>query len=409
MARVFPVKMVLSLIALGGVSWLATNAHVYNDYLRGIYFSLTLISVTVIHLRLHADRRDILGVLAGGAALALIDFKVFHFALSAFGVLSFLGIASFSAIALRAIWQKGASKERLALAFVSTLLVFSNSWPLFNLWTEKLNPKVLDLYLYSFDASLRVQLSFLMGQVYAVWHRFGDLGMFFYLGIPITGALVFAGQLVRDQQKAIRAMTAFLIAGPLGVIFYNLYPALGPAHVFFERWPWYPLTLDQASRLRLEPVALVGLRNAMPSLHMTWVLLAWWYSRGLSIWERSAAICFVIFTAFSTLGTGEHYLIDLVVAFPFALFTYGLSTLDLRWRDPQRVAAIVRGLGLTLLWIAALRFGVKGFWVSPIVPWVACVSTVGYTIFFQKRLCQASEKSIQAVSVATCDASLAVS
>ena len=118
MARVFPVKVVLSLIALGGVLWLATNAHVYNDYLRGIYFSLTLVSVTVIHLRLHAERRDIFGVLAAGAALALIDFQVCHFVLSAFGVLSLLGIASFSAIALRAIWQNGASKERWALAFV---------------------------------------------------------------------------------------------------------------------------------------------------------------------------------------------------------------------------------------------------------------------------------------------------
>jgi hypothetical protein len=57
---------------------------------------------------------------------------------------------------------------------------------------------------------------------------------------------------------------------------------------------------------------------------MAWVLLVWWYSRALSWWERSIAFFFLFFTVLATLGTGEHYLIDLVVAFPFAVFVEAL-------------------------------------------------------------------------------------
>ena len=42
-------------------------------------------------------------------------------------------------------------------------------------WTEKANPQVLDLYLFSFDSSLRVQIAFLMGQAYALWPWFFGL------------------------------------------------------------------------------------------------------------------------------------------------------------------------------------------------------------------------------------------
>ena len=47
--------------------------------------------------------------------------------------------------------------------------------------------------------------------------------------------LVYAGQLLRDRPRAVSAMIAFLITGPVGVIFYNLLPAVGPIHIFLSR------------------------------------------------------------------------------------------------------------------------------------------------------------------------------
>jgi hypothetical protein len=210
--------------------------------------------------------------------------------------------------------------------------------------------------------------------------------MFSYVGFPISIALVFGGQLVRDRKVVLSAMTAFLLTGPVGVVFYTMCPALGPAYLFTSRYPWSPLTMDQASRLVLESLAIPGLRNSMPSLHIAWVLLAWWYSVGLSVWERSIAMCFVVFTVLATLGSGEHYLIDLIVACPFALFIYSLSAFSVPWSNHNRSLAALAGIGITLAWIELLRFDVKMFWVSPVIPWLACITTVVAVIFLRQRL-----------------------
>jgi hypothetical protein len=153
----------------------------------------------------------------------------------------------------------------------------------------------------------------------------------------------------------------------------------------------------------VEPIAVAGLRNCMPSLHMSWVLLAWWYSRGLSVRERGIAMAFVVFTVFATMGTGEHYFIDLVVAFPFVVFLQGLCALGLRWNDRARVTAVLYGLLLTLGWIAALRFALKIFWISPILPWICCVVTVASAIFVWGRLEAAADgrKGPEAVGVSS--------
>jgi hypothetical protein len=106
----------------------------------------------------------------------------------------------------------------------------------------------------------------------------------------------------------------------------------------------------------------------MPSLHIAWVLLAWWFSRGLSVWERAIAMIFVVFTVFATLGSGEHYFVDLVVGFPFALFVYSLCAFPLGWTHKRKVAFCL-GLGLALGWFAALRGDINLFWFSPSLPW----------------------------------------
>ncbi len=389
-----PMRIALTLVVVAAAAWAATNKRLYDIAVFNALVSMGLTAIIVLHLRVKPSWSDAAGVAAGAAMLALIDFQLLHYNFNVFGLLSFLGLASLVALAIRAAWSRGEESARMKLAFLFAFLSISvdAAAVLFHALTSKLNPKVLDLYLYSFDASLRVQLSFLMGQAYATWHRFGDAGMFIYIGLPVLLAMVAAGHLVHGSKGAIPAMTAFLVTAPIGVIFYNLFPALGPTYIFGPRFPWNPLTIDQAARLLLEPIQVAGYRNAMPSLHIAWVLLAWWFSRGLSVWERSIAMVFMVFTAFATLGSGEHYFIDLVVGFPFALFVYALCAFPLGWTQ-QRKVAFGLGLGLTLAWFAVLRQGVKLFWVSPILPWLACLVTVAAVVILQQRLEGASAKN----------------
>jgi PAP2 superfamily len=386
-----PIRIAFTLAVLAAALWAATNKRLYDIAVFNALVSMGLIAVMVLHLRLKPLWSDAAGVAAGAGTLALIDFKLLHYNFNAFGLLSFVGLASLVALAIRAAWSRGEESARMRLAFTFAFLSLGvdAAAVLFHALTSKLNPKVLDLYLYSFDASMRVQLSFLMGQAYATWRRFGDVGMFIYIGLPVALAMVTAGHLLHGRKGAIPAMAAFLVTAPVGVIFYNLFPALGPMYIFGPRFPWNPLTIGEAPLLHLEPILEAGYRNAMPSLHMAWVLLAWWFSRGLSVWERSIAMVFVVFTAFATLGSGEHYFIDLVVGFPFALFVYGLCAFPLGWTQGRKVA-LGLGLGLTLGWFAALRVGVKLFWLSPILPWLACLLTVAAVVILQQRLEQAS-------------------
>jgi len=389
-----PIRIAFTLVVVAAALWAATNKRLYDIAVFNVLVSMGLAAIIVLHLRVKPSWRDAAGVAAGAGTLAVIDFKFLHYNFNAFGLLSFLGLASLVALAIRAAWSRGEESTRMRLAFLFAFLSLGvdAAAVLFHALTSKLNPKVLDLYLYSFDASLRVQLSFLMGQAYATWHRFGDAGMFIYIGLPVLLAMVAAGHLLHGSKVAIPAMAAFLVTAPIGVIFYNLFPALGPTYIFGPRFPWNPLTIDQAARLLLEPIPVAGYRNAMPSLHIAWVLLAWWFSRGLSVWERSIAMVSVVFTAFATLGSGEHYFIDLVVGFPFALFVYALCVFPLGWTQ-QRKVAFGLGLGLTLAWFAVLRQGVKLFWVSPILPWLACLVTVAAVVILQQRLEGASAKN----------------
>jgi hypothetical protein len=405
------VKIVATLALLGLAAWLGTSEHFYKSALLSLFFGVTLASVVLIHFRVRSSWQDALCVLGEAGLFTVIDFGLLHFRPSLAGIASFLGISSLSILGLRAIWSRDKEQEQMALAFVPALLFVTSDWGSTILlgWTEKANPRVLDLYLFSFDSSFRVQIAFLIGQAYALWPWFRAAGTAFYIGLPMVIGLVYAGQLLRDRWRAMSAMIAFLITGPVGVVFYNLFPAVGPVHIFLSQFPWKPIPADQAMRLLVEPIPVAGLRNCMPSLHMGWVLLAWWYSRGLSVWERGIVMAFVVFTIFSTMGTGEHYSIDLVVAFPFAVFLQGLCALELRWNDWARVTAVVYGLLLTLAWIVVLRFALKVFWTTPVLPWTCCILTVASAIFVQGRLEAATDSGKMRETIAASNVSVAVS
>jgi hypothetical protein len=198
--------------------------------------------------------------------------------------------------------------------------------------------------------------------------------------------VVYAGQVRRTGIKAIQCFLAFIVTGPMGILFYNAVPAIGPAHLFEKNFPWHPLAIEQAQRLLLQLIPLDGPRNAIPSLHMAWVLLAWWYSRGLSATERAIALFYLIFVALATIGTGEHYFIDLVVAVPFALSVQSLFAYDVPFLENSRLRAVAFGLLSTSAWLAALRFAPHIFWSTPILPWTLCAVTGAVGLYLEMHL-----------------------
>lgn len=376
-------QTLLTIICVAIAASFGMSSQFYSESLSSGFFAIALISVVIIQLRVSGWWPDGLALIALTALLAIVDFWFLHYTPHFIAWFSFFGLNSLLLLALRAIWSEGDRRKLLLFAFVPSLLFVTSEWFASNMLdlTEKLHPRTLDLFLYSFDGSLGVQLPFLMGQAFGLWPWFKVAGELFYVGLPIPIALVYSGQLLQVRERAIPAMAAFLLTGPVGILFYNLFPAMGPIHLLHQGFPWHPLDAEMLRRLLLEPVALRGPRNAIPSLHMGWVLLCWWYSRGLAWWERTITFLFVLFTFCATLGTGEHYFIDLVVAFPFALLMQALCAWPPVWKNRTHLSAFLFGLLSVLVWLAALRYVPHFFWISPIVPWAACAATVALTLW----------------------------
>jgi len=396
-------KLILTLVLLACGIWLGTSGQFYREAMAGAFIALALASVIIVHLRLRPSWLDAALILAGTLLLGAVDFPILHFRYAVMAWLSFAGLSSLVIFGLRAVWAREDERKLLFLGYVPSLLFVVSEYFADNLlhWTSVNHPKVLDLYLFSFDSSLGIQIPFVMGQAFSAWQWFRLVGVLFYIALPIPIAVIYAGQLLRVREKAIPAMAAFLFTGPIGVIFYNLFPALGPVHLFGQGFPWHPLSLAQAAGVIAQPVAIPGPPNAIPSLHMAWVLLVWWYSRGLSVWERAIALLFLFFTVLATLGTGEHYFIDLIVAFPFALLMMSICAFSLKLTDRSRILAFCAGLAGTLGWFALLRRALPLFWRTPAVPWAFCVATVLATLLCERMLRQQKDAPAPEPAVAS--------
>jgi hypothetical protein len=370
-------RIVLSLILLQEICYLAGSRNLFISTLNSEFFSIALLSLFFILLRTRVSIREFIGVLILFGALVAFEFRVMGYPSTWPAWLSLLGVASLGVLFLRLIWAAPSQRRFAAFAVIPSLLFVVSEWcasVLLRL-TELLHPKVLDLYLYSFDASTRIQLPFFVGRVFRNFPVFSQVCFLVYIGLPLAIGLTFAGCLLRDERTAWAACVAFLLTGPVGVLFYNLFPALGPIHLFGSSFPWHPLTLDQARRVFLEPIPLVGARNAIPSLHAAWIFLVVWYSRELSHLERTITAISAVLTLVATLGTGEHYFIDLVVAVPFTVLIIALTNFLTGQRRSRQLLPLSVGLGGVIAWLLALRHATYFFWRSPFIPWLAFAIT----------------------------------
>lgn len=91
---------------------------------------------------------------------------------------------------------------------------------------------------------------------------------------------------------------------------YALVPACGPIYAS----PGFPFKNPSF----VSTGSFGGAPNAIPSLHVSTALLLMFFARGKP-WKAISFI-FLLGIILSTLTTGEHYVIDLIVAVPFACF-----------------------------------------------------------------------------------------
>jgi hypothetical protein len=388
------IKLGLTAALFAAILALALNRDFYSDSMTSAFLSLALASALIILVMIRRSWFDLIWVLTGSLFLAVLDYRVMEFKPVFMAGFSFAGLAALAVLGTHTIWAEGDERKLLLYGFLPAVLFVGSEYMASTLLdiTETLHPKTFDLFLYSFDCSLRVQFSFLMGQLFWTWLWVRFVCLVIYIALPLPLALVYAAQLRRKRENALAVMLAFLVTGPVGVLFYNMLPACGPVHAFPAAFPFHPPSIADVMHMNVITIPLKGARNAIPSLHMAWVLLVWWNSKGLSRWIRAIALLFVVLTTMATLGTGEHYFIDLVVAFPFSLMVQALCQYSLPFSNGARKTAFLFGTFVTLIWLALLSFTTSIFWVSPILPWTMVIATVAPSILFWNRLMREGEQ-----------------
>jgi hypothetical protein len=319
--------------------------------------------------------------------------KVVHLSQIPFWVLrvatsfALLGLGAILLLGLRALWSEREGRENavalLAPALILIFFIFTSAHVL--RWSGGLNPQTEDAWLYAFDGSLGFQPSFAMGRIMYSSIFLARSAAVTYLSLPFAMAVVCAWQVpVAARRISWHMLTVLLLAGVAGWLLYNVVPGTGPIYAFGRNFPWNGFAYKDLSTFALEKISIpAGIpRNAMPSLHMGWVVLLFWNSRGLSRTLRAALLLYLLLTVVATLGTGQHYLVDLIVSLPFALAVQSAASYTLPNKQ-RRLITMVMGTSLTLAWLLLVRFGVSLALRSPLIPWVLILATASSTFWFE--------------------------
>jgi membrane-associated phospholipid phosphatase len=279
-------------------------------------------------------------------------------------------------------WYRRRS-QALSASILPAVVLFSFSGLQLTSFFDRVTPRVsntFDLYLYFVDGSFGVEPSIWLHQKIGS-EGFGRCLELVYEASPLAIGLTCAALMWRGRQLG-KVVALFILSSFAGVLCYYLLPACGPGYLlgpsFLTRNPFSPETAS----LIPQPIAidLQFRRNCMPSLHMTWALMvAWLCCREFRL-GRWAAIAFAMLTSIATIWNGEHYLVDIVGAFPFSFAIYLACMGQLPFSNPKRLIPFASSICGFLLWVVVIRQDPNLLWVSPILPWSMAALIVAGTL-----------------------------
>ena len=262
---------------------------------------------------------------------------------------AFLGFGSIAVLAVQAMRSTGEQRKRkraaLTAALLSPVAFILVGFPL--RLSIVLHPKTHVYFLYHFDASLGFQPSFLIGRLFEAIPALRLACSVAYDVILLVIAGFYVGQIVGKKHFQVDVVKVFLGTLFFGTMLYNACPAAGPVYAFGKG---FPSNEPPAAQVVMQPVEMPhGPRNAMPSLHFACALLVWWNSRTWRWWGRALAWLFFALTALATLGLGEHYFVDLVVALPFTVAMTAAAMPLVPMESIERRLALFGGGALTAM------------------------------------------------------------
>lgn len=219
-----------------------------------------------------------------------------------------------------ALLARRPANRKLAGIFLTALLLFV-MLPVDNLALTIVSYGVTiryDEYVFSFDRLLGSP-SFAIGQLFVRWPWLRNLSMYPYVLVPsVCLALAVVRYALLTIEEAICCVRTIFLSCLLAYPIYAVLPVAGPRYAF----PSFPY--DAPTHSTPHMIHLLAVPNGVPSVHMTLAILIFWFSRPWALGKVFGAI-FVLLTVAATLGSGEHYLFDLLVAIPYSALTIHLG------------------------------------------------------------------------------------
>lgn len=379
--RTFLYSLPIALLIVESVALItggpAAPHHFLNPINKNLDFTIAAVAVTLAatwHAKLIPTLA--IGLLLEAVRLAFLAWHHVSFSES----LSSTGLgfwyASLLLAALRALRNQGAARwEALDAAAITFALPAIIPLLGFFLWlTTICLPETDDIYLYAFDGLLPIQLARIVAESFARHHWLTSVFQLVYNGLGGVFGIYVILQRGPDGRLSGQLVSRWIVAGCLGYIGYFCLPGVGPQVAFGSA---FPLNLPDPNGIGLSPLVQSGdwPRNAMPSMHTSWAFLILLATRNMSLIARVGALIFMIATLIATLGLGEHYLIDLVVAIPFTVTVDGLVSLISSTATSRRqVVATIGGATITGAWLLVLRYGVE---LLRGMPWAASWLVLG--------------------------------
>lgn len=206
-------------------------------------------------------------------------------------------------------------------------------------------PRVYDINIYKIDAAfgnITIPVVQWFDEAPALLQTL-ILEVYSFLSIFLF--IIVALFLRENKGKKYHIIRVLIVPFGLAFLLYSIIPVAGPIYAFSSQY--FPLNMPRVSEIQGGKVFIPpAARNGMPSMHLTGALLIWLLSAGLNrkIYFYVATF-FMLITAFATIALGEHYLLDLIVALPFAAFI-GVSL-----ANPDNF--IFKNKKITILWVSA--------------------------------------------------------
>jgi enediyne biosynthesis protein E7 len=373
-----------------------------QDITANILFAIGFGCPLVLHLSSVPRWRELAATIAVGGLLGLGVWQIHHWTglpaeykpeeVAVAEAVTGLGLASLGAMGLRA-WRSVGTERTAALAFLlpaSVALAITMEAGIFLYFIKGMYPTSCDPSTYAADAAFGMQWSFAVGRLFADVPLVKFVCYSIYVAPPPALVFVYALQMRARRPPPIDAATVLLAVFVVGYGLYFIFPVCGPVFAFPAAFPDSPPPHDGLVGTRMTVSGADAWPNGMPSLHIASVVLAYWQARPYGLWARIAAAVFLIGTFLATLGMGEHYLIDLVVAMPLCVLVYAACMPSRSAYRRQRRAALIGGAILLAAWYAILYFGIDILLISFVVAWGISLGSTALVLWLERRLYNAA-------------------